>query len=146
MKSEHRRYMATELPESARTSCKEILEALQRGVSGLVGAGVVGPDGFEVAAVFTKPIEIPKISALSSTMVAVADAFTTEAGLNACREVILECNGSNVLLFAIPVLNVNFSLFAIADHTVTLGRILSQGRLCIPIIRDALSAGRGASA
>jgi predicted regulator of Ras-like GTPase activity (Roadblock/LC7/MglB family) len=133
-------YQSHEVHPEAKGACCDALYELKAHVAGLVSAGVVGPDGFEIASVTIRPIEISKLAALSSTLVAVAEAFTLESGEKPCREVILESEGGRTLLLGIPVKNANYALFVIAGLGVTLGLALSRARMCAAKIQNILNA------
>jgi predicted regulator of Ras-like GTPase activity (Roadblock/LC7/MglB family) len=101
--------------------------------------GVVGPDGFEIAALSTRPVEIPQLSALTSTLVAIAQAFMLQAGLQPSRHMILESPDGSVLLMSIPVGAATYSLFVISGVDTPLGRILPRARACAAEIGEAFT-------
>jgi predicted regulator of Ras-like GTPase activity (Roadblock/LC7/MglB family) len=135
-------YQSHEVDPEAKSACCNALYELKAHLSGLVSAGVVGPDGFEIAAISSRPLEISKLAALSSTLVAVAEAFTLESGEKPCRELILESDGGRTLLLGIPVRNANYSLFVIAGLGVTLGLVLSRARQCAAKIQSILNSNQ----
>ncbi|MEZ5401616.1 MAG: roadblock/LC7 domain-containing protein [Bryobacteraceae bacterium] len=93
-------------------------------------AGLVGPDGFEIAAISSGGVEVTKLAALTSTLVAVAEAFMLEAGLEKCRNVILESAHGPALLVSIPAGPATYGLFLITGSDATLGRVLLNARGC----------------
>jgi predicted regulator of Ras-like GTPase activity (Roadblock/LC7/MglB family) len=134
-------YQSHGVHSEAKDACSDALYELKAQIAGFVSAGVVGPDGFEIASVATRPIEISKLAALSSTLVAVAEAFSLESGEKPCREVILENDGGGrTLLLGMPVQNANYALFVTAGVGVTLGLVLSRTRMCANKIQNLLNA------
>ena len=132
-----------EIQPETRSGCSNALYELKAQVPGYVSGAVVGPDGFEVAVVTTRPIEVSKLAALSSTLIAIAEAFSVEAGEKPCHEMILESEGGGrTLLFGIPVHDAHYAMFVIAGvgGGLTLGTILSRTRLCASRIQSILNA------
>lgn len=134
-----RRYQIHQITDNVRHCCRKVLLALQAKVPDLVSAGVVGPDGFEVAAISERPADISKVAALTSTLVAVAEAFTLESGMESCRDIILNTNGSSILLLSIPVEEAIYALFVVAGKGATLGRVLTCARMSAVEVQAALS-------
>jgi predicted regulator of Ras-like GTPase activity (Roadblock/LC7/MglB family) len=132
-----------EIQTETRSACSNALYELKAQVTGFVSAGVVGPDGFEVAVVTTRPIEVSKLAALSSTLIAIGEAFSVEAGEKPCHEMILESEGGGrTLLFGIPVHDAHYAMFVIAGvgGGLSLGMILSRTRMFASRIQSILSA------
>ena len=133
------RFDVHEVSDNIREICQQALDKLQENVPGLISAGVVGPDGFELAAVMTRPMEISKLAALSTTLIAIADAFAVESGLTACRDVILGTAGSCTLLLTVPVGPANYTMFVTAGSEAPLGSVLTNARYCLAEVKDALN-------
>jgi predicted regulator of Ras-like GTPase activity (Roadblock/LC7/MglB family) len=137
--TERRGYQAYEIDPVSQHTCREALSVLRGQISGFVSAGVVGPDGFEVAALSNGPLEVAKVAALSSTLVAVAEAFALESNMKSCRAIILENDDGNTLLLGVPVHGANYALFVIAEKAVTLGLVLARARMCAAKIQEILN-------
>jgi predicted regulator of Ras-like GTPase activity (Roadblock/LC7/MglB family) len=118
------------ISSTTRKECEESLVRLQHGVDGLDAAGIVGPDGFEIAAISSGQTEITKISALTSTLLAVADAFLLESGMKECKELILKSDNGTGLLLGIPVGPANYGLFVTVRKDTPLGVVLYQTKFC----------------
>lgn len=140
---EPKRYQSHDGGRTANRACESALHRLQLLLPELISVGVVGPDGFEIAALSTRPIQIPQLSALTSTLVAIAQAFMLEAGFDPARQTILESPNGSVLLMRVPFgpgdHAATYSLFVISGLNTPLGRILPRARNCAAEIGDALT-------
>jgi predicted regulator of Ras-like GTPase activity (Roadblock/LC7/MglB family) len=124
------RHANSGITSNTRKECEESLRRLQNGVDGLDAAGIVGPDGFEIAAISAGQTEITKISALTSTLLAVADAFLLESGMTECRELVLKSESGTGLLLGIPVGAAHYGLFVTVRKDTPLGVVLYQTKFC----------------
>jgi predicted regulator of Ras-like GTPase activity (Roadblock/LC7/MglB family) len=143
--TERQEHRAHKISESAKKACEAVLRELQEHIGDLASAGVVGPDGFEVAWISTRPIAISKISALTSTLVAVGQAFMEEAGIKSFRDVILDTEDGCALLLNIPVGNASYGLFVVTGKNTMLGNILLWGRICATQVQEALVSAQAKS-
>lgn len=136
--TERHEHRSHKISESGKKACEAVLRELQEHIGDLASAGVVGPDGFEVAWISTRPIAISKISALTSTLVAVGQAFMEEAGIKSFRDVILDTEDGCALLLGLPVGNKTYGLFVVTGKNTMLGNILLWGRICAKQVQDVL--------
>jgi predicted regulator of Ras-like GTPase activity (Roadblock/LC7/MglB family) len=123
--------------------CYEALRRLQEGVDGLTAAGIVGPDGFEVASIASTKFEITKVAALTSTLIAVADAFLQESGMTECRELILKSENGTGLLLSIPAGVATYGLFVAVRKDTPLGVVLYQTKFCVREVLAILGKWHG---
>jgi len=135
---EPRRYQAHRVSDAAKEACDAALHRLDLYIPGVISTGVVGPDGFEIAALSIRPIEISKLSALSSTLVAVAQAFMLESGMASCQDLIMGSENGSVLLMSVPVGHATYALFVITGNGATLEQVLSSARICATEVGEAL--------
>jgi predicted regulator of Ras-like GTPase activity (Roadblock/LC7/MglB family) len=136
---ETREFGVLELPEQQRCACQESLERLAKGIPGLMTCGLVGPDGFEIAAVSSVGAAITQLAALSTTLLAVADAFAMQSGSEACRDIIVGTNESCTLFLSVKVGLSVYALFVTAANAASLGSVLTRSRLCLAEIQETLS-------
>lgn len=129
-----------DLPEEVKKQCREKLKELRESVTGISTIGLVSPDGFEVVWLSAGTLPVSKISALASSLVAVAHSFTREVGLSDCRELIIDTDEGCSVLMDITVENRTYGLLIVAQDTALLGRVLAKARLCAKEIKDVIGA------
>ncbi len=137
--AERREYRPLKVNDSGKKACEAVLRELQEHIWDLSSAGVVGPDGFEVAWIAPRPIMISKIAALTSTLVAIGQAFMQEAGIKSFRDVILDTEDGCALLLSVPVGDVTYGLFVVTGKHTLLGNILLWARICATQVEEALT-------
>jgi predicted regulator of Ras-like GTPase activity (Roadblock/LC7/MglB family) len=128
-----------DLPEAVKKSCVTKLKELREAVGGISTIGLVSPDGFEVAWISTATLPVSKISALASTLVAVAHSYTKEVGLSECRELIIDTDLGCSLLMDVTVDGRTYGLLIAAEDTALLGRVLSKARACAKELKDVIA-------
>ncbi len=129
-----------QLADHTKLACRALLADFRESTPGIRAAGLVGPDGFEVASIGAKSIAVGKVAALTSTLVAVAHAFGQEVGLPACRDVILDTDAGCSVFMAVPSPKGVYAFYAVADDGALVGRVLSQARICVQGLRAEVSA------
>ncbi len=128
-----------QIPDAVKQSCLGELRRMRETTPGLRILGLVGPDGFEIAWLAASgSSEQSKISALVSTLIAVAQAFTRETGLTACRELVLGTDTGRVLLIGITINKNTYGFFLVAEENVLLGALLAKAEICVQTLARAL--------
>jgi predicted regulator of Ras-like GTPase activity (Roadblock/LC7/MglB family) len=84
-------------------------------------------DGFEVAAYPPKPVT-QKLAAMSSSLQALSEAISREAGLANSRNLVIETDTGNIAVMAVPELQPRMSLAVVSNNSETLGRLLWAAR------------------
>jgi uncharacterized protein len=84
-------------------------------------------DGFEVAAYPPKPIT-QKLAAMSSSLQALSEAISREAGLANSRNLVIETDTGNIAVMGVPDLQPRMSLAVVSNNSETLGRLLWSAR------------------
>jgi predicted regulator of Ras-like GTPase activity (Roadblock/LC7/MglB family) len=139
---ERREYRVHKVNEPGKKACEAVLRELQEHIWDLRSAGVVGPDGFEISWISTGPIVVSKLAALTSTLVAVGQAFMQESGIKTFRDVILDTEDGCALLLSVPVENATYGLFVVTGKHTLLGNILLWARICAGQVQEALVKAR----
>lgn len=94
-------------------------------------AVLTSSDGFEVASYPSERAMTPRIAAMSSSMQALSEALTREAGLDKSRSLIIETDTGTVIVLGLQGTTPNVSLAVVASGSELLGKLLWATRnLC----------------
>lgn len=136
---------AKEIPMEQQI-CERRLKALLASAE-INGALVSTTDGFEVAAVLSDPLSPQKLAAMGSSLLALAEAITSEGGVGQCRDLVIDGNDGRVLLMGIAGGNRRLMLTVLCSARATLGSVLWAARETrVAIGRDLAAAGAAAPA
>ena len=121
----------TPLTPLEKAYCERALADLLEPKSGIDGALLASPDGFEIAwAIRGRTLPRAQIAAMSSSLFAVGAAMAHELRLGACRNVVVEAATGTLLLFTVPCKRAPLVLWSIATSDATLGMALISTRTC----------------
>jgi predicted regulator of Ras-like GTPase activity (Roadblock/LC7/MglB family) len=118
--------------------CEERIRLLVETHSAIRGALVSTVDGFEVAARLPDSVSSAKLSAMASSLVALAEAVSSESGGGECHDLVIDANACRVLLMDIARADQKLLLTVICDTDETLGQVLWAVRKCRDEIRTRL--------
>lgn len=110
--------------------CQEQVVALVDAHPGIGGALVSTVDGFEIAAHVGPSISTAKLSAMSSSLLALAAAISSESGGGECRDLTIDGTHGRILLMDIPYPGRQLLLTVLCDSKTTLGQTLWAARSC----------------
>jgi predicted regulator of Ras-like GTPase activity (Roadblock/LC7/MglB family) len=94
-------------------------------------------DGFELAAYRGQAIS-GRIAAMSSSLQALSEAITREAGLSNTRNLIIEAETGTILILGLQNTTARVSLSVVASTRETLGQLLWAARNCCKTLEQAL--------
>lgn len=97
-------------------------------------------DGFEVASYRTNQSVSAKMAAMGSSLQALSEAITREAGLKAGRKLIIETDDGCVLAIGIAETTPTMSLVVVADKSASLGHLLWSAKICCHSVSKAVEA------
>jgi predicted regulator of Ras-like GTPase activity (Roadblock/LC7/MglB family) len=123
-------------PEVAAFAARE-LETLGQMSSGIELAVLTSEDGFEIAAYRGQAIS-GRIAAMSSSLQALSEAITREAGLSNTRSQIIEAENGTILILGVQYANARLTLSVVASSRETLGQLLWAARNCCKTLEQAL--------
>lgn len=128
MQNTGRRAPPTALIEAARQQIRELMVA----VPGIDSVLLSSTDGFELAAVHKRAsLEGGKLAAVSSSILALVDAFLGEINLTGCQSLTLEADNGKALIAAVPAPNHPMLLVVVTSSNVLLGHVLHSVRHAI---------------
>lgn len=109
----------------ARAEVQSMLVSVQ----GLNSVLLSSTDGFELAAAY-KGSDLPggKIAAVSSSILALVEAFVGEINLKGCQTVSLEAENGKAFLASIPAPHHPMVLVVIANYNVLMGQVFHSIR------------------
>jgi uncharacterized protein len=110
--------------------CQARVDALVDEHSEISGALVSTADGFEVAARLRPEVSSPKVAAMTSSLVALAEAISGEGGLGECRDLVVDSAMGRILMMDVPSTGGRLLLTVFCDTRATLGQVLWAVRAC----------------
>lgn len=100
-------------------------------VSGLQSVLLATTDGFEVAtSTYKKDFDSAKLAAVSSSILAMVQAFVGEIRLQGCQSMILDAENGKAFIYAIPCKNHPMVMVVLAKTNVLMGQLLHAMREC----------------
>lgn len=130
-------------PPSAqdKDACRRAIESLLSAQLTIIGAVVSTADGMDVASLLRAPItpmSAAKLSAMTSSQLALAQATVREATMGKVRSIVIEATQGLVLTREIPSVKHSLLLTAMCSADVTLGQVLWAVRDCVSSLGKAL--------
>ena len=116
----------------------ENLENFVTSNPGVELAVLTSGDGFEIAAYPQHRQMAQRIAAMSSSMQALAEAMSREAGLGNTRGLIIESDTGTILVLGLADLTKRVSLAVVASGKATLGHLLWASRNCGALLARSL--------
>ena len=110
---------------------RKTLETLWQTVPDLTGAVLSRSDGFEVVSVTKGPLAISRLSALSSSLVALSQAALREMGLKGGGSLLIEGQEGKMLLLEVPLKGEPMVLAAVSNGDSVTGTLLWAARDCV---------------
>ncbi len=107
------------------------LDTLLTNVPALGGAVLSRSDGFEVLSRVRTDAPVSRLSALSSSMVALSQAALREVGMSGGGSVLVEGHDGKLLLLAVPTPEQPMVLAAIGGADLVTGTLLWAARDCV---------------
>jgi uncharacterized protein len=122
--------------------CLASITALVEEHPDVTGALVSTVDGFPVAAHLRQPDAAPRLAAMTSSLIALAEAISREAHAGECRDLVIEGSTGRVLMMDVPQPAGKLLLSVLCAPTATLGQVLWAAQHCRRDISARL-AGQG---
>lgn len=119
--------MSVNASPHGRTSSALLQKQLERFVSGNsdIRGGVVSTvDGFEVASSLDPTLSAAKLSAMTSSLLALSEAISRESALGVSRDMVIDAEMGRLLLMDVPSTGSRLLLTVLCDNAVTLGQVL----------------------
>ena len=121
------RSAADSLIHTAHPQIKEILT----NVSGVEYVMICSSDGFELTSTYKKNVtNTGKLAAVSSSILAMVQAFLSEINMHGCQSITLEAENGKAFLSAVPNKNYPMLIVALTSQEVLLGQLLFSLKRC----------------
>lgn len=121
-----------DLPESVPARYTAALAAFCTAVPSLAGVVLARTDGFEVTSVSNGPIPISRLSALSSSLMALGQAALHEMNVpRGSGSILIEGQEGKMLLLAVPEPGAPMVLAAVVRGDAVAGTLLWAARNCV---------------
>lgn len=110
---------------------KRCVDELCSNVSGVNSVVLASGDGFEVSSVTNQEgFDSAKIAAVSSSLLSMVHAFTSEIKLNDCQSFILDANNGKAIISHVPCDKYPMVLMVLTSDKALLGQVLHGMRFC----------------
>ena len=112
-------------PDALINFAHQTINEILREVNGVEYVMVCSTDGFELTSVHKKNIDNSgKVAAVSSSILAMVQAFLGEINLSGCQSMTLDAENGKALLSAVPSLHHPMLIVALTSKDVLLGHLL----------------------
>lgn len=116
----------------------EQLARFGRETPGIGLAVLSSSDGFEVASYRADSAVSARIAAMGSSLQALGEAITREAGLKGARKLVIESDDGCVLAIGVAESKPALTLVVVADKSASLGHLLWSAKICCTSVSRAL--------
>lgn len=107
------------------------VEEFMSSVSGINTVVLATGDGFEMVKVTNQAnLDSGKVAAVSSSILSMVQAFTSEIKLINCQSLILDADNGKAIIASVPCVQYPMVLVVLASEKVLLGQVLHGMRLC----------------
>jgi predicted regulator of Ras-like GTPase activity (Roadblock/LC7/MglB family) len=113
--------------DTEKSICAEHIEKLLKDSTDIYGAIVASVDGFEIASQVRDDMSSRKLSAISSSLLALAVAVCSEGGVGECRDMVIDASEGRVFLMDIPSRK-KLLLMVLCGNVAMLGKVFWSAR------------------
>jgi len=125
-------------PDSLIHTAQQQIKEILTNVSGVEYVMICSSDGFELTSAYKKNVtNTGKLAAVSSSILAMVQAFLAEIDLHGCQSITLEAENGKAFLSAVPNKNHPMLIVALTSQEVLLGQLLFSLKRCSEKISQA---------
>ncbi len=125
-------------PDSLIHIAHQQIKDILTNVTGVEYVMVCSSDGFELTSAYKKNVEnTGKLAAVSSSILAMVQAFLSEINLHGCQSITLDAQNGKAFLSAVPNKNYPMLIVALTSQDVLLGQLLFAIKRCSEKILEA---------
>jgi predicted regulator of Ras-like GTPase activity (Roadblock/LC7/MglB family) len=125
-------------PDSLIHIAHQQIKDILTNVTGVEYVMVCSSDGFELTSAYKKNVEnTGKLAAVSSSILAMVQAFLSEINLHGCQSITLDAQNGKAFLSAVPNKNYPMLIVALTSQEVLLGQMLFAIKRCSEKILEA---------
>ena len=125
-------------PDSLIHTAQQQIKEILTNVSGVEYVMICSSDGFELTSAYKKNVtNTGKLAAVSSSILAMVQAFLSEINLHGCQSITLEAKNGKAFLSAVPNKNHPMLIVALTSQEVLLGQLLFSLKRCSEKISQA---------
>lgn len=118
--------------EAFKKAVKVPISEILLDVSGVQAVLLATTDGFEVAnAAYRKDLDNAKLAAVSSSILAMVQAFIGEIRLKGCQSMILDAENGKAFIYNVACKNHPMVMVVLANSDVLVGQLLHAMRQCV---------------
>ncbi|MBI5919696.1 MAG: roadblock/LC7 domain-containing protein [Nitrosomonadales bacterium] len=120
--------------------CRAEMDELRNSTPSVQAGIIATADGFDVADVCVNDTYSPaRLSAMASSMMALAGAVAREVEYPNCESLIVESSGGKTIMMSLPGTDGRLVLLVIADNSASFGMLLMHARQCAHRIQKRLN-------
>ena len=125
-------------PDSLIHTAQQQIKEILTNISGVEYVMICLSDGFELTSAYKKNVtNTGKLAAVSSSILAMVQAFLSEINLHGCQSITLEAKNGKAFLSAVPNKNHPMLIVALTSQEVLLGQLLFSLKRCSERISQA---------
>lgn len=110
---------------------KRCVDELSANVTGVTSVVLASGDGFEISSITNQEnFDSSKVAAVSSSILSMVHAFTSEIKLNDCQSFILDASNGKAIISHVPCERYPMVLMVLTNEKALLGQILHSMRFC----------------
>ena len=118
-------------PDSLIHTAHQQIKDILTNVTGVEYVMICSSDGFELTSAYKKNVEnTGKLAAVSSSILAMVQAFLSEINLHGCQSISLDAKNGKAFLSAVPNKNYPMLIVALTSQDVLLGQLLFSLKRC----------------
>lgn len=113
----------TRLSAAAVIVARREAESILSEVDGVHAVVIATADGFEIAAAHGRPVDVARIAALASSIAAIGEVVSAEAGLGRHRSLLVDTENGFAVVHNVQRSDINLVINAIASADALIGRV-----------------------
>lgn len=125
------------LEKELEVDVKTVIESTIREVRNLKSVVISTEDGFEIAGYSENSEQIPRLSAMASSLSALSALAAKESSLGSCRNMIIEAEFGVIIVLQIRRGQHNLNMSIIAGKDAIVGQILYFAKQAVCALRSA---------
>lgn len=106
------------------TLLQQKLDQFVQDNSDIRGGVISTVDGFELASSLEASLSAAKLSAMTSSLLALSEAISRESAVGSSRDMVIDADNGRLLLMEVPARENRLLLAVVCDNRVTLGQVL----------------------
>lgn len=125
------------VPPSVSAAAAAEADSIISGLTGVTAVIVATIDGFDIASVTRRTIDAPRIAALASSIAAIGDVVSTEAGLGRTRCVTVETDAGFAVAHCVVRPDISMVVKVLGGPDAVLGQVKYRAAAAAAVLERA---------